>query len=100
MFSSFAAQVQRTTPCSFFFMSRIFSESHETTKRRAAFACTTRLTFFIFARLPDVPFQRLGNHFFRNASHNLLADLPILNQPTSRDALTTLPAPRLHGLPA
>jgi len=50
------------------------------------------LPYFLL-RSPDVTFQRFGDHLFRHRSHNLLDDLPVLEQQQRRYSLNAI-APR------
>src|SRR6266705_1070364 len=104
MFSSFAAQVQRSwvmsllvamALCPQAFSSGAATESEQ--KKRAALFRATRLGNFVL-KLPDVPFQRLGNHLFRHCSHDLLDNLPVLEQQQRRDSLNAIPPRRIHRL--
>src|SRR5438477_11361254 len=98
MFSSFAAQVQRTCAIGLLvaisLMSAFSSAPESKQKRRAALFRATRLGNFAL-KLSDVPFQSLGNLLFGHRSHDLLDDLPILEQQQRRDSLHTISARRI-----
>src|SRR2546428_3431341 len=93
MFSSFAAQVQRTTSCSVFFIVEF------TWKARTKKACRTPpddtpWSTSVF-RLPEVRLQRLRDLFLRPGSDNLLHHLPVLEQQQRRDSANVVASRRI-----
>src|SRR5213080_234084 len=100
MFSSFAAQVQRTCAIGLLVAISLMSafsstpESKQKKARRTLPRGTPSLASS--SNYPDVPFQRLGDLLFGHCTHNLLDDLPVLEQQQRRDSLHTISARRIH----